>query len=618
MLTVQRAPVAPRVASPTTGESVRLDHVIEELRDQHATGAVMIAGERGSGKTTALAHLAAVLDGDACVTFLDEPVLLDALAAAAERFVVFTAHKEVAIDGWALSLLPWSRDELIEYLLAVHPGACASVMQRLGDYWSRMPGSPRVWRMALDALATDPHLPTIEAALQQGLETALPTANLIDTARQYALARLLELTGAAGAVHRRLARTCPRDVLALLECGILQLQLGTEQIVRLLKSWRLPSELEYRWPDELVEAVAQRLVPEGPLTARLVRVMRRGTKEQQPMAASVLVRVIPGWRPDANGKVKGLEGAYLQEIAWNGVDLTGACLDAADFSGADLTDAVLAGATMTGAVFRDATLRGAVLNRAKVDGADFSGADLTAAAVQDARFLKSRFVDAKLSLSRVEKSLFQSADLTRARFDGASLSQSTFEDAILDETDFTNADLSRAGLDRADLRTAILDGATLTGASLNGANLEDVDWPDARLAGAELRHAQMTGSRLRGGNLRQAFLFGAELGEIDWEDADLRGADLRQASFHMGSSRSGLLITPIASEGTRTGFYTDDSEEQHFKSPEEIRKASLRRTDLRGAQIDGVDFYLVDLRGAVFDPIQEQHFRRCRAILDDE
>jgi hypothetical protein len=37
--------------------------------------------------------------------------------------------------------------------------------------------------------------------------------------------------------------------------------------------------------------------------------------------------------------------------------------------------------------------------------------------------------------------------------------------------------------------------------------------------------------------------------------------------------------------------------------------------DLRGARIDNVDFYFVDLREALYDPDQEQRLRRCRAIL---
>jgi hypothetical protein len=73
----------------------------------------------------------------------------------------------------------------------------------------------------------------------------------------------------------------------------------------------------------------------------------------------------------------------------------------------------------------------------------------------------------------------------------------------------------------------------------------------------------------------------------------------------------------IASEGTRTGFYTDESFEPGFRSPEEIRKADLRGADLRGAMIEGVDFYLVDLRGARYDRAMRDHFLRCRAILED-
>src|SRR5258708_28724736 len=116
-----------------------------------------------------------------------------------------------------------------------------------------------------------------------------------------------------------------------------------------------------------------------------------------------------------------------------------------------------------------------------------------------------------------------------------------------------------------------------------------------------------------GGNFRNAKLGTTGLADVNWENADLGGADLSGATFHMGSSRSGLVFSPIACEGSRTGFYTDDYEEQNYKPPEEIRKANLSRADLRGALVDDVDFYLVDLRSAVYDPGQERHFRRWGA-----
>jgi len=118
-----------------------------------------------------------------------------------------------------------------------------------------------------------------------------------------------------------------------------------------------------------------------------------------------------------------------------------------------------------------------------------------------------------------------------------------------------------------------------------------------------------------GANFRHANLSETGLADIDWEGADLSGADLGGATFHLGSSRSGLVGSPIACEGSRTGFYTDDYEEKYFQHPEQIRKANLQCANLRGALVENVDFYLVDLRGAHYDPDQERHFRRCRAIL---
>ena len=142
--------------------------------------------------------------------------------------------------------------------------------------------------------------------------------------------------------------------------------------------------------------------------------------------------------------------------------------------------------------------------------------------------------------------------------------------------------------------------------------LTDADFHDANLSGALL-----TGSRMPDANFRGAELRDAGLAEIDWPGACLRDVDLRGATFHLGTSRNGLVGSPIACEGSRTGFYTDDYHDQDIKPAEEIRKANLRGAELRGANIKDVDFYLVDLRDARYSQDQAEHFLRCRAILDD-
>ncbi len=129
-------------------------------------------------------------------------------------------------------------------------------------------------------------------------------------------------------------------------------------------------------------------------------------------------------------------------------------------------------------------------------------------------------------------------------------------------------------------------------------DLEYTILPAADFQSASLRGALLTCSMMSDANFRGACLHNTKLAHIAWEDADLRGADLRGASFHMGSTRSGLVGSTIPCEGSKTGFYTDDYDEQIYKAPEEIRKANLCGADLRGAILDDVDFYLVDLRGA--------------------
>ncbi len=127
----------------------------------------------------------------------------------------------------------------------------------------------------------------------------------------------------------------------------------------------------------------------------------------------------------------------------------------------------------------------------------------------------------------------------------------------------------------------------------------------------------LTCSRMPDANFVGADLRAAWLAEIDWPGACLRDADLRGVNFHLGSTRSGMVDSPIPCEGSRTGFYTEDFLDREVKPAEEIRKANLRGADLRGADIRDVDFYLVNLRDARYTADQAEHLRRCQAILDD-
>ncbi len=554
MVGPQRAAVVPRVLSEISGDAFALEEVL--LPHLGRTGAIAILGPVGSGKTTALAHLAAVLPGRLAL-FDGDANLAEVLDAAAKGLVVYARDRIHPIPHLATLLLaPWGKDEALEYMMAVHRAACAEVMPRLAaDRDLGMLGDiPELWCAVLDRMA----------AGRCGVADALAE---------------IATRAAAG------DRTCRHPVVRILRRAhavALDVRSGPGE-------W---PTLGVRQEPEVIREAARLLQGATEATEALSRLCDGPKDGRQPMAASLLLALCPEWRPRG---VPLLERAYLRGARWRAVELREAVLRVADLAGADLDAAVFDRANATRASFRGARLRGASFRDARLLGADLRNADLAGAVLARARLIQ--------------------ADLRQASLPGADLAEATLLNAQIEGADLSGANLSGARFWGLDLRTVRIEGANFSAAHLENCHLDGMRLRGARFDHAHLELAFLTGSVMPKACFRDAKLNGVKVADVSWEGADLRGADLRGAIFHMGSSRGGLVDSVIASEGSRTGFYTDEYEEQHFKAPEEIRKANLRGADLRGANVLGTDFYLVDLREALYDDVQEAHFRRCRAIL---
>ncbi len=133
-----RAAVRPRVVSSETGDSVLLE---DEVADWLASRSRMleIVGGPGSGKTTALRHLAAVFGPLAGVSWLDD--VKPAEFVPIGRTVYTTLNSCRQPDCLSLRLAAWTDDELLEYCLSRHRERCTSILARcraMADgYWSR-------------------------------------------------------------------------------------------------------------------------------------------------------------------------------------------------------------------------------------------------------------------------------------------------------------------------------------------------------------------------------------------------------------------------------------------------------------------------------------------------
>jgi uncharacterized protein YjbI with pentapeptide repeats/energy-coupling factor transporter ATP-binding protein EcfA2 len=625
MIVPQRAPVKPRVYSAEGGAAFPLEDEVQQFLEAGARGILAVLGPAGSGKTTALQHLAAVLPHPERVAFLDEPGLqnvfqlfmeerygLAVLAASREQLVALTPIGLLA----TYRLAPWTEDDRIEYLLSVHRPRCASVMKRLGAADSSFPGgNPELWRIVLDRLAGDEALLDVRGALHQYLEAQLSDTDLLERARSACLNALLAPNADLPAVLEKLARPgFAGELIRALRHHPAQLLLAAERVAADLHGDGACDYLAKRLPRELVRSAAQFLAHDGRALDHLHRLLQ-GPSWSHAMAVSLLHASGRSWLLQANCP-RTLAGAYLEKAPLSRVDLSRASLIEADLTSANLQEANLTSAVAHRALFHAALLQSATLDALQALEGDFSRANLSGARAESAWFESANLEGADFSAATLRAASFVGANLTRADFRGANLAGAFFPGAELKEADFAGASLHGATLSGLSLRGANWEGAYFARALLKGCDLEGLLLPAACFEGADLEGAYLTGSVMPDASFRYACLRGAGLADIDWERADLRDADLIGATFHMGSSRSGLVGSPIACEGSRTGFYTDDYDDQTYKPPEEIRKANLCGADLRGARLDGVDFYLVDLRGACYDLEQEPHLRRSGAILE--
>jgi uncharacterized protein YjbI with pentapeptide repeats len=621
------------------GESLLLEEEVRTLLAQRSRGVVALMGWGGSGKTTALRHLAAVLGEDDRLCFLDEPWFDQILNRPPNRLLVCTIHarKLEMIDlanghligcDYASTGTPtkipmraiyhthgWDRDDLIEYLLAVHPNQCAAVMSRLStEDHLLFRDVPDLWRVVLDRLAVDPAVADGRSAFRSHLKELLCDTDLIKRARSACLNAVCE-AGASPADREALGSTgFAGDVKRMLRHSAVQEMLAIDRIVADLRRDAECDFLARTLPSHLVTA-AGKLLRDDVEALEHLRTLLTGPSWSHAMSASVLHAAGIGWMPSGE-KPPVLARAHLARADWPRVKLAGAdvmkaCLSMADLSAADLRQAAAFGTDFSQTVFTDADLSGIQAVEASLGGAELRGVK-----AERANFNAASLVEARIVQANLHAASFRDANLNRVVFEESNLSGADFAGSHIERAVFCEVDLSEAVLSGLCLRESSWhDVRRFGGAQLGKCDLEGLSLPRADFSGANLQGALLTATVMPGASFQNANLRDTGLADIEWEGADLRGADLTGATFHMGSTRSGLVGSTIACEGSRTGFYTDDYEEQRFKAPEEIRKANLCGADLRGACIEGVDFYLVDLRGARLDPGQEEHVRRCKAIL---
>jgi uncharacterized protein YjbI with pentapeptide repeats len=595
-ITARRAAVRPRVLVGSSSEPRLLEEEVADLLAGSRRVHVQLVGDPGTGKSTALGHLAAVFAGDSQLVLHDE----DPPAADVEFLVEVVATQLPQRPGptgsraqvWQLA--PWSDDDCIDYLRSQHP-------QYIGRAWQRWRDTPEghdlrrhpgLCTRLLDRLAAsdgEAHALHALRTLQRELGDALPGARhaawlmffpMELLARDDGRVRAIASTSSSVREHLRSETSCA--------------MLAADRMVMLARDRNASDLASVRWQRHLTLAIEQLPQWEPSLVAELATSLGEATRDVDRMTLSLLAIAQHGFRPGCRRLENG-SWSMLPSIDLHRMTLAG-----------NWHQAHLHGANLRSAILDDCLLMGARLDRA----------DLTAASLRRVRANNLR----AHGLQAVDADL-EEASLQNARLDGASFAHAhmplvNLDHGRLTDADFTDANLATATLRHVDLRSVRWRGVRLQFAKLEHCNASETSWPQLDAPCSNWSGADLTGASWPGANLCRATLRDTKLAGVDWSGADLREANLRGASFHLGSARSGLVDSTIASEGSRTGFYTDESLEQQFQAPEAVRKANLTNCDLRGADLTAVDLYLVDLRGAQLDPEQRLQALRCRALLD--
>jgi uncharacterized protein YjbI with pentapeptide repeats len=472
-------------------------------------------------------------------------------------------------------------------------------------------GSPQLLARVLDRMAGESHLDsTYEVISQLAWELFPPGAQRQELAGAYARELGAEVLNGSSTTltpeaHRWWRHEAVRRVLA---AEWASQELGEGRVPRIVFDHMLGRAML----PQLARAVRGR-----PAAVECLEQLIRDDPHDfaVPMAVSVLLAAYPGWRPPVVRQPLYLRSAVLRQAQWAGVDLRSAALMGADLTDADLREAKLDGVLAAAVRMPGAKLARASMCSAKLQEAVLSGADLSEVTADGADLLLADLSRAELIGASLNDAVLHQANLQGASVRDAKLCRAFLTQAKVDGADFSGVDFRGATLRNVDMQGAAWTEASFRSVRLLECNLEGLELPEADFTAADLAGSLLTSTRIPGGTFADAVLRETGLAEIDWEGADLRGADFTHASFHLGSTRSGLVGSTVPSEGSRTGFYTDDFTEQEFKSPEEIRKASLRGADLRNATVEKSDFYLVDLRDAIYTPDQAAYFKRCGAIL---
>ncbi len=295
---------------------------------------------------------------------------------------------------------------------------------------------------------------------------------------------------------------------------------------------------------------------------------------------------------------KNLAGLDLARLDLTGADFRKAKLMKTNFhgcrlDGADLTHALAGEADFTAASLREAKLSRGIFPKAKFIGADLAGSDVTKAVMTEADLSR-----ADLRNARLNKTLFEKAVLTGANLAGAAAGQAYFLSADAGGTNFAGTDLTKAIFQKTNLTEADFSGASAAKVLFVASGGKKVNFSGADLFNVRI----LNESAFPDSNFRNAKAQKASWMKSDLAGCDFRGLDIKRGLVQECRLTGANLTGVTAREARFTKSDLSDANCRELKLFQgSLRKSKLVRTDLRAANLYGVEFFRTGVGETKFD-----------------
>jgi uncharacterized protein YjbI with pentapeptide repeats len=563
----------------------------------------------GPGAETTVARLQTALRSDTRIAFPKFPLDWGDIPKSVRVVITDSLKRQSPHDAEEQHrLMPLDRDDVIALLLEQDPCSCAHVLSLLeAQHYSDLGDDYPIWDLLLKSLATSDT--SVGNTLWMLLIRFLDCG---DAGSRTCLRRLDELGEWLCQDEQLTSKFDPESIaLRLLQLPTNQTRVLSNYIAnRLTQSDTTPINRMYS------QAILRAIATKIKTNRSAIKTLRKSIASKAAATALSILNQLSVHTPIPGiGKHK-LHSAWLDHCKWPGIKLQETEFESCDLYAAKWNSAQVDRCCFYKSCFDQASLESCSLKSNIAFGSTFRGASFSNSSGKANLWRRCDFTDSQWSGAMVYLDRF-----SHCRFEKATLDKACFSNCQFRGCDFSNANWTGLDARGSSFHDCRLDGLRLSHSTFERSIL-DGNFEDIELKHVDLQHARLVGSMWTGSkachvNLSNANLANGKLAEIEWSHCDLRNADLSDAIFHFGSSRCGLVGSPYPSHGTRTGFYTEPSEDLYHLEPELVRRAALLDCDLRGANLHGVNLYLVDLRGSRLDASQRKHAIATGAILEE-